>query len=95
MVLPVAEYSHSYGIAVTGGYVYRGSALPQLDGYYFYGDFGSGNIWSLYRDDSGQWQSSIFMKNTNLAISSFGQDEDGELYVLSYTGSISKLEPRQ
>ncbi len=66
---------------MTGGYVYRGSALPQLDGVYFYGDYGTGNIWYAYRDDAGTWQSDFFMRNTGNAISSFGQDEAGELYV--------------
>ena len=93
MVLPVAEYSHSEGIAVSGGYVYRGTALPALDGVYFYGDYGTGTIWSLYRDASGEWQNNTFMTDTGLAISSFGEDDAGELYVVSYTGTISRFDP--
>ena len=45
--LPVWEYSHSEGIAIIGGYVYRGSALSGLSGKYVYGDYGSGKIWAL------------------------------------------------
>ena len=93
MTLPVAEYSHSEGIAVTSGYVYRGTKLPDLVGVYFYGDYGTGTIWSLYRDASGQWQNNIFMKNSGNTISSFGQGDDGELYLANYGGSIMSFEP--
>ncbi|MEO8393936.1 MAG: PQQ-dependent sugar dehydrogenase, partial [Chloroflexota bacterium] len=88
MTLPVAEYSHSEGIAVTSGYVYRGTKLPGLVGTYFYGDYGTGTIWSLYRDASGQWQSNYFLKNSGYTISSFGQGDDGEVYIANYTGTI-------
>ena len=93
MILPVAEYSHSEGIAVSSGYVYRGTKIPGLVGTYFYGDYGTGTIWSLYRDASGQWQSNYFMKNTGNTISSFGQGDDGELYIANYGGSILSFEP--
>jgi glucose/arabinose dehydrogenase len=89
--LPVAEYSHEAGCAVAGGYVYRGQALPDLQGIYFYGDWCSGTIWAAYRDAADQWQSSVFMQTTGLSITSFGVDEAGELYVVDYTGRIMKL----
>jgi glucose/arabinose dehydrogenase len=92
-VMPVAEYSHGEGVSVSGGYVYRGTLLPNLVGVYFYGDFGSGTIWSLYRDAAGTWQNTVFKQNTGNAISSFGQDEDGELYVVNYSGTILRFEP--
>jgi glucose/arabinose dehydrogenase len=92
-VMPVAEYSHGEGVSVSGGYVYRGTLLPDLVGVYFYGDFGSGTIWSLYRDASGTWQNTVFKQNTGNMISSFGQDEDGELYVVNYSGTILRFEP--
>lgn len=92
MVLPVAEYAHNVGIAVTGGYVYRGAALPDLVGTYFYSDYGTGTLWSLYRDASGQWQNNVFMSGLG-TISSFAQDDAGELYLINYGGSILKLEP--
>ncbi|MFN8562495.1 MAG: PQQ-dependent sugar dehydrogenase [Anaerolineae bacterium] len=93
MVLPVAEYSHNEGISISGGYVYRGSLLPALNGVYFYGDYGTGTIWSLYRDASGNWQNSVFMRSTGNQISGFGEDEDGELYVVDYRGRILRFEP--
>jgi glucose/arabinose dehydrogenase len=92
MTLPVAEYPHSEGIAITGGYVYRGTKLPGLVGVYFYSDYGTGTIWSLYRDASGKWQNNVFMKNAG-TVSSFGQGDDGELYIANYGGSVLSLEP--
>ncbi|MBI1259312.1 MAG: glucose dehydrogenase [Chloroflexi bacterium] len=93
MTLPVAEYAHTNGIAITSGYVYRGTKLPDLVGAYFYGDYGTGTIWSLYRDASAQWQSNVFIKNSGSTISSFGQGDDGELYIANYGGSILSFEP--
>jgi glucose/arabinose dehydrogenase len=91
MVLPVAEYSHQSGISVTGGYVYRGQVLPDLQGVYLYADYGMGTIWSLYRDESGTWNSDVFLQ-PGLVISSFGEDEQGELYVVDYSGRLFRLE---
>lgn len=82
LTLPVAEYGHDLGCSVTGGHVYRGSAFPQMAGAYYFGDFCSGRIWALYRDETGRWLQ-IEMLDTNLSISSFGEDEAGELYVTS------------
>jgi glucose/arabinose dehydrogenase len=92
MVFPVAEYGRGQGISVTGGYVYRGAALPQLDGIYFYGDFGLGTIWALWRDAAGDWQHETFLAS-GATISSFGVDEQNELYVVNYAGSILKFTP--
>ncbi len=90
MVLPVAEYGHDSGISVSGGYVYRGEALPDLQGVYFYADYGAGTIWMLYRDAAGEWQNALFMR-TALIISSFGEDQQGELYVVNHGGGIARL----
>lgn len=87
---PIAEYPHTEGCAISGGYVYRGEALPELQGYYFYGDYCNGTIWTAYRDASGTWQSALFME-TDYVISSFGQDEAGELYLTDYKGSVYRL----
>ncbi len=85
---PVAEYSRSDGISVAGGYVYRGSKIPGLDGKFVYGDFGSGNIWSV---DAGQ-TSGTLLTPSSLKISTFGQDEAGEIYVVDYaTGTVKQL----
>lgn len=89
---PVADYNHSQGCSVTGGYIYRGSAIPDLAGVYFYGDYCSGNIWYAYRDTEGNWQSELFLE-TGMQISSFGEDGDGELYVVNYQGAVLKFAP--
>jgi len=91
-VPPVAEYvNDSATCAVTGGYVYRGSAAPQMAGIYFYGDFCSGEIWGLLRQSSGAWVSDLIV-DTSFSISSFGEDEAGELYLTDYVGgSVQRI----
>jgi glucose/arabinose dehydrogenase len=91
---PIFEYSHDIGCSVTGGYVYRGDALPELDGVYFYADYCSGNIWAAYQDADDVWQNMEFMK-TDFVISSFGEDAAGELYLVDYKGTIYRLERAQ
>ena len=75
---------------MTGGYVYRGDALPELNGVYFYGDYCNGNVFAAYIDDDGEWQSELFME-TEFVISSFGEDDDGELLLVDYKGVIYRL----
>ncbi len=90
---PIFEYPRSEGISITGGYVYRGSKLPALDGVYVYSDFGSGKIWGLTWDaDSKRAVKNELLVNSHQPISSFGQDTDGELFALSYAGMIYRLE---
>ena len=90
LVDPVAEYSHDEGCSVTGGYVYRGTAMPGMVGIYLYGDYCSGTIWGLRRDAGGQWQASkLLSSGTNL--SSFGEDQDGELYVVDLSGKLYRI----
>ncbi len=89
-VLPVAEYDHSQGCSVTGGYVYRGERFPALTGIYFYGDWCSGIIWGLRREADGSW-SQAGLQQSGLKISSFGQDEAGELYVVNHEGDIFQI----
>jgi uncharacterized repeat protein (TIGR03806 family) len=88
--MPVVEYDHTEGVAVTGGYVYRGSELSFLFGAYLYADYGSGRIWSLIDEGSGVYSVNELL-DTDLYISSFAQDQAGELYVLHLGGSIHKL----
>ena len=91
LIDPVAEYDHSEGVSVTGGYVYRGSAIPGLVGAYVFGDFASGRIWGLLDDGQGGLERRLLV-DTGLAIASFGQGADGEIYVIDYGGgTISKL----
>jgi glucose/arabinose dehydrogenase len=80
--IPIAQYDHALGCAITGGYVYRGVAYPLARGAYFFADFCSGRIWSLHRGADGAWQQTQ-MLDTSLSISSFGEDDAGELYVVS------------
>ncbi len=88
---PVAEYDHSLGSSVTGGYVYRGSDYPWLNGIYFYADYGSGRIWALEQTSPGVWVSTL-KRDEDFSISSFGEDEAGELHVLGYSnGRVYKL----
>jgi glucose/arabinose dehydrogenase len=88
LLLPAAEYSHDVGCSVTGGYVYRGS-MPEWNGVYVYGDYCSGIIWGLI-NSNGQWQSQILFE-AGVKITSFGEDESGELYLASDNGSVYLL----
>jgi len=87
----VAEYLHGSGdCSVTGGYVYRGSA-PALKGIYLYGDFCSGRIWGLQRNGV-TWENRLLI-DSDLLISTFGEDENGELYVADYgSGGIFRID---
>ncbi|WP_026370187.1 PQQ-dependent sugar dehydrogenase [Kallotenue papyrolyticum] len=85
LTLPVIEYTHAFGCAVTGGYVYRGAQFPQLDGVYFFGDYCSGRIWAMGRDAAGQWQAQQRLQ-APIQISSFGEDQAGELYLTDLGG---------
>ncbi len=89
-VFPALEYGHDQGCAVTGGYVYRGQALPELDGVYFYGDYCTGRTWAAYRDGARDWQTLPFL-DTEASIVSFGTDEAGELYLVDYRGGVLEL----
>ena len=80
LTLPVAEYDHSQGCSVTGGYVYRGQQFPSLAGNYFFSDFCSGLIWALARDGQGAWRMTEVAR-LDIEPSSFGEDESGELYL--------------
>lgn len=92
ITLPVVEYSHSDGCSITGGYVYHGAAIPELDGAYFYSDYCSGWIRSFrYADgaatDEQQWIDSIGN------VTSFGLDADGELLVVTRGGTVYRMVP--
>jgi glucose/arabinose dehydrogenase len=90
LVFPIAEYGRGQGYSVSGGFVYRGRAVPALRGRYFYGDFGSGTIWSL---------KVVRGKATSLrrepvrvdSLASFGEDAAGELYAVSLGGTVYRI----
>jgi glucose/arabinose dehydrogenase len=85
LIDPVAEYDHNVGNSITGGYVYRGTSLPDLAGHYVFGDFGSGRIWCLLEDTPGDFSLEELLDST-LRIGSFAQGNDGEIYVLDIFG---------
>jgi hypothetical protein len=87
---PILNYSHPLGCSVTGGYRYRGLQVADLIGYYIYGDFCSGRIWGAIPNVNGTWTTSQLL-DTTLLISSFGEDESGELYVADLGGSIYRI----
>jgi hypothetical protein len=86
LTLPVHSYAtHVNGTcSVTGGFVYRGAAYPGLQGTYFFGDYCSGTIWGLNREGEN-WQADELIA-TDFRISSFGEDQAGELYVADISG---------
>ncbi len=91
LVLPVLEYSHSLGCSITGGYRYRGAEMPEQFGTYFYGDFCSGRIWGATENvETGTWTSTELL-DSELLISTFGEDERGELYVADLGGTLYRL----
>jgi glucose/arabinose dehydrogenase len=89
--LPVAEYDHGQGCSITGGYVYRGSAIPGLRGWYIYADFCSGRFW-MFRyaagvaEDLQEITSQLNPGTTLNSVASFGQDANGEIYVMIWGG---------
>ncbi len=86
--LPVIEYTHTFGCSITGGYVYRGNAFPGLQGHYFFSDFCRGHLWVTQKPASGGWQMTTALASGK-NVSSFGEDEAGALYFLSYyTGEL-------
>ena len=92
LIPPVHEYGRSLGFSVTGGYVYRGAAIPGLAASYLFADYGSGRIWRLVPNGGGFTADELL--DTSLSIASFGQGNDGELYVVDITGGgLHKIVP--
>ncbi|HEU4728374.1 MAG TPA: PQQ-dependent sugar dehydrogenase [Kofleriaceae bacterium] len=94
LIDPVVEHDRSEAESITGGYVYRGTAMPSLVGKYIYGDFVTGNIWVLLFDASNKPVPTIIAHAPSNALASFAQGNDGEIYTVELTtGVISKLVP--
>lgn len=96
LALPVVEYPHREGCSITGGYVYRGKAIPELDGVYFYADYCTALLRSFrFKDgravDSWDWKAALDPESKLARIASFGLDHGGELYLVSHEGPIFKL----
>ena len=91
---PIFDVPHPPGVALVGGYRYRGNAIPALAGAYLYGDEGSNYIWAATRADSGVWTAQLQLLRPPANISAFGEDETGELYAVGYSnGTIYKVAP--
>ncbi len=94
LIDPVHQYGRNLGYSVTGGYVYRGSALPGLVGSYLFGDFGSGRIWHLVPGAGGAFSAEELFDFANDGLASFGTGNDGELYVVDIAaGQLHKIVP--
>ena len=86
---PIKEYPHAQGDnCIIGGFVYRGKQVPALKGIYIYGDNGSGRIWGLKWDGKALTFDGEMMGPQDVHMSAFGQDKDGELYVLDYNNGV-------
>lgn len=91
LTFPVVEYSHDEGCSVTGGYVYRGIKSPGLNGTYFFSDYCTGRLWGLRKKSDDSWEWAEFLE-TGLSVSSFGEDEAGEMYIIDFgKGDIYRL----
>lgn len=94
LTLPVFEYGRSEGCSVTGGFVYRGRQAPALRGMYLYGDYCSGRIWGLERVGD-RWSNRLLLAS-GFNITTFGEDEAGEIYVANAAnGTIHRIEGGQ
>jgi glucose/arabinose dehydrogenase len=92
----IFEYPHSVGQSITGGYVYRGRAFPELVGQYLCGDFNTGRVWAIGDVRDGQAQQTAEIVDLRASggarqISAFGQDQAGEVYLLGFDGQIHTL----
>jgi hypothetical protein len=89
LALPIHEYSHDVGNVVTGGYVYRGKAIPALVGTYVFTDFGSPTIWGLTRNRQGRWERSTLLRSQDEhRIASFGESDRGELFAVDLVAGV-------
>ncbi|MEZ4265217.1 MAG: PQQ-dependent sugar dehydrogenase [Myxococcota bacterium] len=86
LTLPVAEYDHSVGASITGGYVYRGSTVPSLYGAYLYADYSSKRFFAWKKGEEPPPEKSLISTPTN--IGSFGEDENGEVYLLGLFNNV-------
>ncbi len=90
LILPVWEYGRGQGISVTGGHVYRGPTLSELKGQYIYADYGSRWVWALNYSDSNNPVNTALVR-ADFEISSFGIDQNRELYLCGFDGKIHRL----
>jgi glucose/arabinose dehydrogenase len=88
LIEPIWEYNHDIGKSLTGGLVYRGELLPELNGYYLYADYVSSKIWALqYDDEKGRVVANRPIRDPNVPVMSFGEDEKGEAYFMTFSST--------
>jgi glucose/arabinose dehydrogenase len=93
LVLPVTEYDHGSGCSITGGYVYRGSTIDGLEGWYLFSDYCSGLLFGV-RSDVTDLTAPRILLDTGMAVSAFGEDGDGELYLADLdSGGVFRIGP--
>ena len=95
LIDPLVEYFRGEGQSITGGNVYRGTKLAGYEGAYFYGDYLSGNIWTLRIDERKRLSANRQVARTELQIAAFGADQEGELLICSFDGGLYRLKPRE
>lgn len=96
LTLPLFDYPPTQGNSITGGHVYRGNELPELQGYYIYGDYVTGRIWALKYDfDKKKLIENKLLMESELAISSFGLYSNNEILIVSHEGQILKLDKKK
>ncbi|MFL2869850.1 MAG: PQQ-dependent sugar dehydrogenase [Pirellulaceae bacterium] len=86
LIDPIFEYHHDVGKSITGGHVYRGSAVPSLNGMYMYADYVSGKVWALEHTPGGEILGNHEIKSMKLPIITFGEDQQGEVYLTTQLG---------
>jgi glucose/arabinose dehydrogenase len=91
LILPIFEYDHNIGESITGGYVYRGTMLPSLIGYYIFADFEYGDVYSLDYNDLDSIDVNIIGNLGSYSVTSFGIDQNNEIYICDLSGEIYKL----
>jgi len=90
LIDPIKEYHHDLGLSVTGGYVYRSTKFPALQGWYIYADYSSGRIWGLKYED-GRVTADELLLHSRTQPASFGEDLAGEMYLVDYGGTVYRL----
>ncbi len=87
---PIAEHGHVESRSITGGYVYRGSQFPELQGAYIYADYVTGKVWALHQE-KGERKRVDEIASSRLAVICFGRDHEGELYIVDYAGGLYRF----
>lgn len=90
---PVFEYDHNQGCSVTGGILYRGTKFPAFNGVYLFGDYCSGTVWGLIHPEGQGWVSGKLFQEA-AKITSFGTDEQGNIYLVTLPGDLYRLEAK-